>query len=460
MLVEIHMLQNHCPSNMNRDDLGAPKTAMFGGFLRARISSQCIKRSIRDPRENRRSILSELLQEYIGRSTRTLPEIVRTKLGTCKRIPEEYHEKIVDACKRIAKAEKDGQEQKAEKEDRTKQMIRLRPMEAERFLDALAELFENNKPDFLAFLDAPCPNKPSSYTEFLSGRASIGHAVDIALFGRMTTSRCFKDVEASMQVAHAISTHDIVPGVDYFTAVDDLIKEAGLIQEAQLTSATFYKYFCLDWEGFLSNLKTGKTPTEAERILAGVALKLFIKAAACTVPTGKKNAFAHNNLPDFIFVEVKKDKVPTNYANAFLFPVKPVVDKDGNHSLMDESIRQLDSYVQSTRTAFEIESEYRWFLNKLRSDCQPAAKTNEAATSSGPTNAASRNAFSTGQQVNTITELAEFVLSKLHVPVEGDDEMQITKSVAGWIVSVNNKIKELSPKIKELSPKEEAPNAK
>ena len=49
MLIEIHMIQNHSPSNLNRDDLGAPKTCIFGGVTRARISSQCLKRSIRNP---------------------------------------------------------------------------------------------------------------------------------------------------------------------------------------------------------------------------------------------------------------------------------------------------------------------------------------------------------------------------------------------------------------------------
>jgi CRISPR system Cascade subunit CasC len=47
MLIEIHLIQNHSPSNLNRDDLGAPKTCIFGGVTRARISSQCLKRSIR-----------------------------------------------------------------------------------------------------------------------------------------------------------------------------------------------------------------------------------------------------------------------------------------------------------------------------------------------------------------------------------------------------------------------------
>jgi CRISPR-associated protein Cas7/Cse4/CasC subtype I-E len=47
VLIEIHVLQNFAPSNLNRDDTGSPKDCEFGGYRRARISSQCIKRNVR-----------------------------------------------------------------------------------------------------------------------------------------------------------------------------------------------------------------------------------------------------------------------------------------------------------------------------------------------------------------------------------------------------------------------------
>src|SRR5450756_1469422 len=46
-LIELHILQSFPVSCLNRDDVGAPKTATFGGVTRARISSQCLKRAIR-----------------------------------------------------------------------------------------------------------------------------------------------------------------------------------------------------------------------------------------------------------------------------------------------------------------------------------------------------------------------------------------------------------------------------
>ena len=45
--IDIHVLQSMPPSNVNRDDAGRPKTAVFGGTTRARVSSQSWKRAVR-----------------------------------------------------------------------------------------------------------------------------------------------------------------------------------------------------------------------------------------------------------------------------------------------------------------------------------------------------------------------------------------------------------------------------
>lgn len=47
MKIEVHILQNFAPACLNRDDTNTPKDCMFGGYRRARISSQCIKRAVR-----------------------------------------------------------------------------------------------------------------------------------------------------------------------------------------------------------------------------------------------------------------------------------------------------------------------------------------------------------------------------------------------------------------------------
>src|SRR3989304_1882881 len=89
MLIEIHAIQNHSPANLNRDDLGAPKTCFFGGVLRSRISSQCIKRSIRT---------SEEFEKLLGGiRTRQLARIIAEKV-TGKADIKKRAAKILKGC--------------------------------------------------------------------------------------------------------------------------------------------------------------------------------------------------------------------------------------------------------------------------------------------------------------------------------------------------------------------------
>lgn len=45
--IEFHILQSFPVTCLNRDDVGAPKSAVVGGVPRARVSSQCWKRQVR-----------------------------------------------------------------------------------------------------------------------------------------------------------------------------------------------------------------------------------------------------------------------------------------------------------------------------------------------------------------------------------------------------------------------------
>jgi CRISPR system Cascade subunit CasC len=204
----------------------------------------------------------------------------------------------------------------------------------------------------------------------------------------MTTSDAFQDVEAAMQVAHAISTHATVNEVDYFTAVDDLGRAgggAGHVNEAMFNSACFYKYFSLDWDQLVHNL-AGPEPDqkgdeerhrkwkdevepEAER-LAAATLGHFLRAAALTTPSGKQNSFAANNEACGVLVEIKKTtKTPTSYANAFAEPVerigKPDDDAPDEKSIEGRSVACLADHVQALRKAYGVDSTLLWYSPKL-----------------------------------------------------------------------------------------------
>ena len=127
---------------------------------------------------------------------------------------------------------------------------------------------------------------------------------DMALSGRMLETGVLKNttVEAALQVAHAISTHEARPEVDYYVAADDIPGEdagAGFVDEAMFASACFYKYFSIDWETLVKNLKGNKE-------LAAHTVGAFIRAAALVNPTGKQNSFAAHNPPDGMLVEMQE----------------------------------------------------------------------------------------------------------------------------------------------------------
>jgi CRISPR system Cascade subunit CasC len=331
MLVEIHMIQNHAPSNLNRDDTGSPKEALFGGAMRARISSQCIKRSIR-----RSEVFRSEMADHLATRTRRLPEMVRKGLIESG-LGEEAAETIAVKVTGFGSGKEGDQHE-------TRQLVFLAPAEEAALVDQLRALWDDLGEKGFAKLT----------TKDLVDRLdrSLPRSVDIALFGRMTTDPVpFDDVQAAMQVAHAISTSKVDHQYDYFTAVDDLVEEAedvgaGFISDVEFNSATYYKYFSLNWEHFVGNLGgDAEAATTARQALAA-----FIRAAALTTPTGKQNSFAANNLPDVILVEVKAENVPVSYANAFVKPIQAMARTD----LVEESIKALWEYAAKIKSAYGI----------------------------------------------------------------------------------------------------------
>ncbi len=243
-------------------------------------------------------------------------EMVRELLAESG-LPEKEQEKIVKASWTIAKCRmsellksSEGEESDFEFPLEADQSdLELATLIAERLTDlysadekSFKELTKSRTTtDEKAQIKEDAPKKPPKMDEFMNALKSANRydAVDIALLGRMTTSEAFQDVEAAMQVAHAISTHAVVNEVDYWTAVDDLGKTgggAGHVDEAMLNSACFYKYFCLDWKQLVDNLagpepqNPGKDADEkkqkAYEEAKGKYSKILQKAeklAACTV---------------------------------------------------------------------------------------------------------------------------------------------------------------------------------
>ena len=342
MLIEIHAIQNHSPANLNRDDLGAPKTCYFGGVLRSRISSQCLKRSIR---------LSKEFQQLLGGvRTRQLAKLISDEIGGAADVRKRA-EKILDLCGMKPKKEKNTDDTSASGEK--SKMLVYTTREAIREMAAL--LCSSGKSD---------EELMTAFGTLISEHVAVP---DMALSGRMfepnTSDKATKalwqklktTVDAALQVAHAISTHEARPEVDYYVAADDEPGDdagAGYVDEALFASACFYKYFAIDWDTLCQNL-------EGNKALAAHTVGAFIRGAALTTPTGKQNSFAAHNRPDGMLIQFTDS--PVSYANAFARPVAR-----GERDLIEQSIAQLGQYILDLDTGFGKPSQRFWFSPNLR----------------------------------------------------------------------------------------------
>ncbi len=346
MLIQIHAIQNHSPANLNRDDLGSPKTCYFGGVIRSRISSQCIKRSIRTSDEFR-----DLCG---GVRTRQLLRILSEKASACP-AEQKRIERILGLCgfkPKNSRSKKDNDDQ--QDDDKSKMLIYTTR-------DAINEMVELLK----SGPDTPDAELAQQFGQLIAERTA---APDMALSGRMLepdrdARTIWKNletkVEASLQVAHAISTHEARPLVDYYVATDDLPGDdagAGYVDEAVYASACFYKYFSINWETLLQNLQGFNGSREH---LAAHTVGAFIRAAVLVNPTGKQNSFAAHNPPDGIMIEI--GKTPISYANAFAEPVSGDV-----RNLVSQSMAQLGQYVHDLDRGYGPPAKRLWFSPNLR----------------------------------------------------------------------------------------------
>ncbi len=309
--IQLHLLTNYAPSNLNRDDLGRPKTAKMGGVDRLRISSQSLKRAWRTS-----DVFEEARVGKMGVRTKKFGvEIYKYLInaGVSEKDAVAWAQKIAGKFGKLKKGSKDNVLEGLEIE----QLVHIDPKEKNAVFALLDKLIEENR--------AP----EDSELEFL--REDV-EAVDIALFGRMLASSPKYNVEAAAQVAHAITVNKIAVEDDYFTAVDDLNKheeDAGSahIGESGFGSGVFYTYICINKTLLIENLKSEE--------LASNAVKALTEAAAMVSPSGKQNSYASRARALYIIAE-KGSQQPRQLSSAFL---KPVDDED----MVNAAIERLET---------------------------------------------------------------------------------------------------------------------
>ncbi|MHB0858473.1 MAG: type I-E CRISPR-associated protein Cas7/Cse4/CasC [Anaerolineae bacterium] len=340
MFVEIHLLQSFVPSNLNRDDTGSPKDCEFGGARRARISSQCLKRAMRiDP------CFAKTTEVPLGQRTKRIVKIVRDALVAAGK-DEAQAEVLASAFVTAYASKLDPKTVGPGKETQTAVLIYASQSELQTITGALLERWD----DLVGLDDKALPKAIEEVAKPITrAHRDVTSAPDIALFGRMLAEKPELGLEAACQVAHALSTHRVAMEMDFFTAVDDLLKRdepgAGMMGVSGYDSACYYRYARIDWDQLVKNL-------DGEVDLAIKTVDGFLQASLCAVPSGKQNSHAAFNPPSLALAVVRRDGMAWNLANAFEQPVRP--DRDGGY--VSPSLMKLDAYWGDLCSAFGQEN--------------------------------------------------------------------------------------------------------
>jgi CRISPR system Cascade subunit CasC len=298
--VDIHILQTVPPANLNRDDAGSPKQAIYGGVRRARVSSQAWKRAAR-------VAFADLVPaESLATRTKKIAKLVSDRLAARTGLAP-------DAAARIATTLLKSLDIKpGKKAEETAYLLFFGRPQIEELISQVAD-----RADELATLD---DEALADAVSGVSAKAILGsgHPIDVALFGRMVAELPELNVDAATQVAHALSTHQAELQFDYYTAVDDenLKGEtgAGMIGTIEFNSATLYRFATVELSQLLRNLG-------GDIEAATTALEVFLNAFTKSMPSGHTNSFAHRTLPGLVSVAVRDDQ-PINLVSAFESPVR------------------------------------------------------------------------------------------------------------------------------------------
>lgn len=298
--IEIHAIQSFPAHCLNRGQNNEPKSMVFGGAQRARVSSQCWKRAARLDMQSAgintgirsRQLAEKLLSMVHGANLKEAHELVSYVFAKPKDTARKEKKKVTKDASQIEEIPSD---------DTSSVLIFISPDE----LDEAAK----------------CLSEKAPMEQAAARIKNAALSADISLFGRMLSEHKELCVDGACQVAHAFSTHAVIMEDDFFTAVDDLALNAGETATAMLdnvgyNASVFYRYAAIDMPLLTKNLNDNLSYAEE-------AAKAFIRAFILSLPSAKQNSFAANNLPSFVMLVGKETNAPLSLANAFVKPIEP-----------------------------------------------------------------------------------------------------------------------------------------
>lgn len=333
LFIDVHILQTVPPSNINRDDTGSPKTARFGGVKRARVSSQAWKKATRD-------LFPKMLDKNeIGQRTVHAVDMIADIIEELR--PDIDYNQAVEAAEKVLSAT--GINVETTKGNVTKYLLFISPRQAQALANLAVQSIESG--------DAV---KNKAAKDILDIKKNpLLNAIDVAMFGRMVTDVPDLNVDASVQVAHAIGIGRMEPEFDYFTALDDRSPEdnagAAMIETTEFTSATMYRYANIDVRHLCENLGSAR--------VACRGIEAFLQSFIMSMPTGKQNSFANRTLPAAILIQIR-DSQPVSLVNAFEKPVEAQSGK-GQVEIACERLAAQDKAINS---AFGLEPQKSFIL--------------------------------------------------------------------------------------------------
>ncbi|MFT3797941.1 type I-E CRISPR-associated protein Cas7/Cse4/CasC [Microbacterium sp.] len=338
-IVDVNVLQTVPPSNLNRDDTGSPKSAVYGGVRRARVSSQAWKRA------TRLAFKDVLDSSTLGTRTKRVVELLGERIvQQDPAIPVERAQELAVFAFSAAGIKLSAPRRSTAENPQPHEsgyLLFLSSLQLDHLAQLCAQAHDTDDP------------KAHLKGADVKNALDSSHSVDLSLFGRMVADASDLNVDAACQVAHAVSVHPVETEFDYFTAVDDHKDAdaeedagAGMIGTVEFNASTLYRYATIDVDLLARNLGDA----DATRL----AVEAFVRAFVTSMPSGKQNTFANRTLPDAVVISLR-DTQPVNLVGAF---EEAVV---GEHRLAQAAERLAD-YAVGIDRAYDTTPVETWIV--------------------------------------------------------------------------------------------------
>jgi CRISPR system Cascade subunit CasC len=367
--LELHIIQSVPVACLNRDDLNSPKTAIFGGVQRARVSSQSWKRAIREMAKE--IAIEEKSELFSGDRTRrmvyALKELLVVK-GIKEIVAVTIAEQVADIVETLdSKTDSAGYKKiktvmffsKAEYEaianvitnsDDVKNVLGV-------LEKALTEGDEKEKGKALKAMGKII--EKGAIAKAIKS-VQLKDAADIALFGRMVANDPSLKVDGPSMFAHILSTHKVDNEIDFFAAVDDLNKDeagAGMTSTLEFNSATYYRFAALNLDMLANDEHLGDATFKNGEQVRNIetrkqVVRTFLKSTIQAIPSARKTTMNGNTLPVYVLGIVREQGHPIQLINAFENPVR------SSQGYIVESIKRMIDEYADTKTTWGIEAKF------------------------------------------------------------------------------------------------------